>query len=256
MSDSSTTQKLEIFATIKEGISIGMTNIVSIFVNVLLWVLTIWIPYLNVGTTIGLWLGIVSKASKGEKVPATEIFNPKYRKYMGEFFITSGLLGIGVGAGLAFGIIPGIVIGIAWSLAQLLVIDKGKNPTESITLSNNYTYGHKGQIFCVFFLVSLVFIVALAIFAALGTTITSHLWKVRTLSKVIGILFAVIYGFISLVMMFIFIGLQASIYKQLTENIRTKNTAAPAAAGGTFCPACGKKNPPGTKFCGSCGAQV
>ena len=258
MSDSSTIQKLEIIATIKEGISIGMSNIVSIFVNVLLWALTIWIPYLNVGTTIGLWMGIVSKASKGEKVPMTEIFDPKYRKYMGEFFITSGLIGIGVGAGLAFGIIPGIVIGIAWGLAQLLVIDKGKNPTESITLSNNYTYGNKGRIFCISFLVYFAFMLVFIILGAIAKAVIPSPWSHPSLAKVLVFLFALIYIFISLVMMFIFIGLKASIYKQLTENVRTKNTAAPASApaSGTFCPACGKKNPSGTKFCAECGKQI
>jgi len=153
MSDTITAKKLDIAATVKEGISIGMGNMIPIFVNVLLWLITFWIPYLNVGTTIGLWVGIVSKASRGEAIPMTEIFDPKYRKYMGEYFITSGLVGIGVGAGIAFFIIPGIVIGIAWSFAQLLVIDKGKNPTEAITLSNNYTYGNKGRMFCIYFLV-------------------------------------------------------------------------------------------------------
>jgi hypothetical protein len=240
MSDSNATQKLEIIATIKEGISIGMANIVSIFVNVLLWVLTIWIPYLNVGTTIGLWAGIVSKASKGEAIPMTEIFNPKYRKYMGEFFITAGLIGIGLGAGFVFLIIPAIVIGIAWCLATLLVIDKGKNPTEAITLSNNYTYGNKGRIFCIYFL----------IFLAVGI-VSFVLLKIPKL----GIFLS---AAVNILMMFVSVGLQASIYKQLTENVRTKKTTAPAsaAASGTFCPACGKKNPSGTKFCGSCGAQV
>ena len=236
------TGKLDIIATIKEGVSIGVANIVPIFVNVLLWVLTIWIPYLNVGTTIGLWAGIVSKASKGEAVPMTEIFDPKYRKYMGEYFITSGLIGIGVLAGIVFFIIPGIVINVAWSLALLLVIDKGKNPTEAITLSNNLTYGNKGRMFCVYFLVFLAF-----------GLVSFILMKIPKAGIVLS-------GIVSILIMFVLIGLQASIYKQLTENISGDiarvNAAPSASAGGNFCPACGKKNPPGTKFCGSCGAQV
>jgi len=247
MSDSTTVRKLKIITTITEGISIGVSNIVPIFVNVLLWALTFWIPYLNVGTTIGLWVGIVSKASKGEKVPMTEIFNPKYRKYMGEYFITSGLIGIGVGAGFVFLIIPAIVISLAWSLALLLVIDKGRNPTEAITMSNNYTYGNKGRMFCVYFLVFLA--------SGIVTYILMQIPKV-------GI---VLSGAVSILMMFILIGIQASIYKQLAGDINSNHAvsasdagaapAAPVTAGG-FCPACGKKNPPGTKFCGSCGAQV
>jgi len=244
MSDSNTIHKLEIIATIKEGITIGISNIVSIFVNVLLWVLTIWIPYLNVGTTIGLWVGIVSKASKDEKIPMTEIFNPRYRKYMGEYFITAGLMSIGIGAGIVFLIVPAIIMGIAWGLALLLVIDRGKNPTEAITMSNDYTYGNKGRMFCIYFLVFLL----VAIVAFL-------LFKVPK----IGIYLA---AAVNVLVMFVMVGLQASIYKQLTGgSIRIRKSAdpaapTPAAESGNFCPACGKKNPPGTKFCGSCGAQV
>jgi hypothetical protein len=202
MSASITTNKLDIVTTVKEGISIGIGNIVPIFVNVLLWVLTIWIPYLNVGTTIGLWVGIVSKASKGEDIPMTEIFDPNYRKYMGEYFITTGLVGVGIGVGFAFFIIPGIVISIAWSLAQLLVIDKEKNPTEAITLSNNYTYGNKGSMFCIYILVFLAFFIASYI-----------LGLIPILGKIL--VFAV-----SILMVFVLIGLQASIYKQLTKSKR------------------------------------
>jgi len=127
MSDIAMNQKLAVGATIKDGIAIGSKNIGSILVNVLLWVLTVWIPYLNVGTTIGLMVGIVSKASKGEIISPTEIFNPQHRKYMGEFFLTNGLVGIGVAVATAFFVIPGIVLGYAWSLAVLLAVwTKGK----------------------------------------------------------------------------------------------------------------------------------
>jgi hypothetical protein len=192
-------QKLAVIPTIKEGITIGSKNIGPILVNVLLWMVTIWIPYLNVGTTIGLSVGIVSKASRGEIIPMTEIFDPKYRKYMGEFFLTSGLVGIGIAVGTVFAVIPGIVIGIAWSLAILLVIDKGKNPTEAITMSNNCTYGYKGKMFGIYFLVALAFGIVMAILGLLP------------------VLGAILVIAVSLFMVFVFIGLQASVYKQLTE---------------------------------------
>ena len=198
MSDS---QKLAVIPTIKEGITIGTKNIGPILVNLLLWVLTCWIPYLNVGTTIGLFVGIVSKASKGEVIPMTEIFDPKYRKYIGEYFLTAGLIGIGVFVGTAFFIIPGIVISFAWSLAILLVIDKGKNPTEALVMSNNCTYGYKGKMFGIYFLVCLAVGILGGVFA---------------LIPVLGIILAVL---LSLFSMFVTIGIQASIYKQLTENI-------------------------------------
>ena len=206
MSDVSTAGKLEIIPTIKEGIGIGLKNLVPILVNVILWALTIWIPYLNVGTTIGLLIGIVSKASKGESIGMTEIFDAKYRKYIGEFFLTSGLMGIGIAVGTAFFIIPGIVIALAWSLALLLVIDKGKNPTEALVLSNNRTYGYKFKMFGILFLTCLAFGIVQGILLGI-----SGLIGIGAIMFIFGLLvFA-----IALVEIFALIGVQASIYKQL-----------------------------------------
>jgi hypothetical protein len=199
-----------VVSTIKDGIAIGSKNIGPILVNVLLWVITLWIPYLNVGTTIGLMVGIVTKASRGEVIPFTEIFDSKYRRYMGEYFLTAGLIGLGVGAGLLFGVIPGIVIALAWSLAILLVVDKGKNPTEAITLSNNCTYGHKWKIFGVYFLVCLILFIVVLILAGIAYAVND-----AGLSFMIS-LFIMLIGIFSI---FVSIGLQASIYKQLTEGI-------------------------------------
>jgi hypothetical protein len=202
--------KLAVGATIKEGIGIGTRNIGPILVNVLLWILTLWIPYINVGTTIGLMAGIVSKASRGEMIPVTEIFDPKYRKYMGEFFLAAGLIVGGVVIGAIFAVIPGIVIAIAWSLAILLVVDKGKNPTEAITLSNNCTYGYKAKMFGIYFLVLLLFIIIQSIVFGIGSA--SNHDGIMIITSFFGILFTVF-------VVFVFIGLQASIYKQLTEGI-------------------------------------
>jgi len=193
--------KLEVMGTIKEGIEIGIKNIGPILVNLILWVLTIWIPYLNVGTTIGLLVGIVSKASKGESIPFTEIFDPKYRQYMGEYFLTCGLVFIGVLVGFAFFIIPGIIIALAWCFATMLAIDKGKNPAEAITISNNITYGNKWRIFGIMFFVGLVVGVAAAILGMIP--------YVGPLLAFIVVLFAI----------FVFIGIQASLYKQLAANV-------------------------------------
>jgi hypothetical protein len=210
MSDTVTLRKLAVGATIKEGISIGTRNIGPILMNVLLWILTIWIPYLNVGTTIGLTAGIVSKASRGEAIPMTEIFDPKYRKYMGEFFLASGLISVAVGIGTIFAVIPGIVIGIAWSLAILLVVDKGKNPTEAITLSNNCTYGYKGRMFGIYFLVCLIFTAVQTIVSGIGAaTYNSGIIVFTSFIVILSAVFEI----------FVFIGLQASVYKQLTEGV-------------------------------------
>ena len=210
MSDTVISGKLAVIGTIKEGIAIGAKNIGPILVNVLLWALTVWIPYLNVGTTIGLMIGIVTKASRGEVIPMTEIFDPKYRKYIGEYFLTSGLVGMGIGVGMVFGIIPGVVISLAWCLASLLVIDKGKNPTEAITLSNNLTYGFKWKICGVYALTIGAFFIASMILMAIGNA-TRSVGFIGFMSFLVFLL--------SLFAIFVSIGLQASIYKQLTEGV-------------------------------------
>jgi len=202
--------KLAVGATIKEGIGIGTRNIGPILVNVLLWMVTIWVPYINVGTTIGLTAGIVSKASRGEAIPVTEIFDSKYRKYMGEFFLASGLIGVGVSIGAIFAVIPGIVIALAWSLAILLVVDKGKNPTEAITLSNNCTYGYKAKMFGIYVLVYLFFFIIQSVVFGIGSASNND--GVKFITSFIGVLSMVF-------AVFVFIGLQASIYKQLTQGI-------------------------------------
>ena len=104
------------------------------------------------------------------------------------------------------GIIPGIVLGLAWSLALLLVIDKGKNPTEALTLSNNLTYGYKGRMFGVLALAVVVFSVVQAILTAIGAA-SGSLGLIGFMGFIVVLL--------SIFEVFVFIGLEASIYKQL-----------------------------------------
>jgi hypothetical protein len=149
-----------------------------------------------------MFTGIVSKASRGEAIPFTEIFDSKYRKYMGEYFLTAGLVCVGSFIGLIFFIIPGIIILIAWGFALLLVIDKGKNPTEAITLSNNITYGNKGRMFATNLIASIVFFVIQTILSNFDSDFTTFLLIMTAVFQ-----------------MFVSIGIQASMYKQLAGNV-------------------------------------
>ena len=81
--------------------------------------------------TIGL-LGIVVALSKGTPTTATQIFDPKYRKQMGEFFLLMAFVVFGTYAGLMFLIIPGMVISIAWGQAVYIFLDRGMDPLEAI----------------------------------------------------------------------------------------------------------------------------
>jgi len=191
-------QKLEIFETIREGFDLTIKNIGPVLVNLLLWVLTIWVPYINVGTTIGLFSGIVIKLSREETISFTEIFDPKYRKYMGEYFLTAGLLFLGVFIGFLFFIIPGAIISIAWCFALVLVIDKETSPTEALSMSNKITYGYKGRIFLIELIVSVIF-----------SVISTILDKIDNGFAVFLLIILVIFQII------LSLGLQASIYKRL-----------------------------------------
>jgi hypothetical protein len=201
MSDEAVQKKLQFVEILQDGLQIGLSNVAPIVVNTLLWILTIWIPYINIGTTIGMFAGIIAKASKGEPISMTEIFNPQYRQYMGEFFLTFGLIWIGVGAGFVFFFIPGCVIALAWMLAPILVIDKAKNPMEAIFLSNKLTYGNKGTI-CV----------ALLIPGVAGAVVVAIVSFIPFLGALIA--FAVY-----LLLIFIMVGIQASVYKNLAAGV-------------------------------------
>ena len=193
-------QKLEIVETLREGFDISIKNIGPILVNLLLWIITIWIPYLNVGTTIGLFSGIVSKLSRGENISYTEIFDPRYRKFMGEYFLAAGLMVVGISIGIIFFIIPGIIISLAWGFALVLVVDKGINPTEALTTSNKITYGYKGRIFLISIIINVIFSVASTVLNKMDNGFAVFLIIVLVVFQLI-----------------VTVGIQASMYRQLTE---------------------------------------
>lgn len=77
---------LTVGSIISRALEDGVKNILPVAVNFILWALTIWIPYINIGTTIGITVGLPAKAGRGEGISYTEVFNPQYRKQMGNFF--------------------------------------------------------------------------------------------------------------------------------------------------------------------------
>jgi len=100
-------KKLDFGETLKDSVAIGVKNAPSVIAAVALWLITIWIPYLNVGTTIAITL-LPTQLAKGEIVNPLGIFDSKYRRYMGEFFITMGLMIFPIFIGVLFMVIPGI----------------------------------------------------------------------------------------------------------------------------------------------------
>lgn len=194
-------RKITVGGVLSEGISIGIKNVVSMLGATILWLLTIWIPYLNVGTTIAM-MTIPIELSRGKVISPLFIFDGKYRQYMGEFFTLIGLMYLSILPAMFFMIIPGIIIAIGWSLAIYILLDKGIAPGEAMIRSNKATYGYKWTIFGVNFALVIIYFIAIYIV----TMIAVH-------SGFIGF----ILGFIVVVIFMVAnLGCAAVIYRKLT----------------------------------------
>lgn len=141
-----TTEKLDIMKVIRDGIRCGLKNFFPLFLMLILYILTFWIPYLNVGTTIGFCKAVIG-VGRGEKVDPLSIFYRDNFKNLGNFFLLLGLVSIGITAAMLFMFIPAIVIGLAWNFAVYFLIDKHVSPLKALQLSYDATYGNKWRIF-------------------------------------------------------------------------------------------------------------
>lgn len=196
---------LKVGDIISNAFKISFANLGALIGAIFLWLITIWIPYINVGTTIGLY-GIVVILSRGEKLSATEIFKNHYRKYMGEFFLILAFLFMGTLFGFYLFIIPGIVILLAWSQAFYLLLDKELNPIETLKVSNQITYGKKWTIFGGMFLLVLILYIPLFII----------FWILSKVSPVLGVIVLILgYLFIACIIF----GAYAYIYGELKKRI-------------------------------------
>ena len=200
-------KKLEIIPTIKEGVSLALLNYLSILCAVVLYVLTIWIPYLNVGTTIAM-ASLPAEMAKGNVINPLFIFDGKFRRNMGEFFILMALMSGAISVGMMFGFIPGIVIAYAWYIAVILFVDKDRSALDALRESNKLTYGNKARIFWI------ETVLAVAIGLACG--IISGIFSIGHIGWLEGI---GVFLVLLLVIFFVpaMLGVEAVIYKRLTE---------------------------------------
>lgn len=200
------TKKLDFGETLKDSLAIGIKNAPSIVAVAVLFLLTCWIPYINIGTYIALTL-LPTQLAKGEVINPLDIFDSKYRRYMGEFLITAGLMVLPIYIAALFLIIPAIVLSISWMLAFYFLLEKDKNPIQAIKASNDATYGSKWTIFFVMVVFGIAAGIVSGIFAALCSAIDV--------------------GFITFVVMFVLVvlaisismSIKASVWKQLRNNV-------------------------------------
>ncbi len=193
------TKTLQFGETFQEAITIGVKNAPSIIAAIALWLVTIWIPYLNIGTTIAIAL-LPTELAKGNIINPLGIFESKYRRYMGEYLLTVILMVLGIYAAMLFLFVPGIVLAIAWSLSVYFLIEKSMNPIQAIKASNDATFG-----------VSVVFGIAALIVSAIAIAICDTIHN----------------GFVTFIVMTVLIiliasismAINASIWRQLKDNV-------------------------------------
>ena len=200
---------ITVMGVINEGTSLGLKNFVSIFVAYILFILTSWRPYINVGTSIALInLPITLSKSNNSTISPTFIFDGHYRKYMGEFFNLMGLMAISLIPAFLFLIIPGIIISYGWSQAYYLMFDKEIAPSEAMMQSTKITYGYKSTLFWIDLLIAVVVSIFFGIINFLTMLVTN--------SPIITMIFMVI--IISLVAV-IRVGCAAVAYRELQKRL-------------------------------------
>lgn len=160
------TEKLDIMQTIKDGVRYGLKNFFPLLLMVILYVVTLWIPYLNVGTTIGLYKAIIG-IGRGETIDPVSIFSKDNFKNLSGFFLLLGLLYIGIVVAFFFMFIPGMVMSIAWGFAVYFFIDKKVSPLKSLQLSYDTTFGNKWRIFFTELLCGILISIICCIFVAI-----------------------------------------------------------------------------------------
>ncbi len=204
--------ELNVGEIISNGIQIGLKNFVPLLLTYILFVITFWIPYLNIGTFIGMQ-DLVPKMSRNESISPTAIFDSKYRQNIGEFFLLAGLFYAGILFGYVFMIVGAFVVGMSWMLAMPLFVDRGVGPIEALRMSNRLTYGNKANIF----LAIIGFEIAIA--------------AVYLILMMINKTLAGIVGFIAIILLApIIIGMTAYIYGRLVPGAAMNDDMEPSVA--------------------------
>jgi len=154
-----TTPKIDVLNTIKDSLGLCLKNFFKILLTMILYIVTIWIPWLNVGTTVGIYKMAIS-LSKGEDFSPTDIFDKENFCNISNVFVLMAIMFVALFASVIFMIVPVIIMSIAWMFAIYLLLDKDVKPIDSLKLSYDITYGEKWRIFFVELLVGIIAFVA------------------------------------------------------------------------------------------------
>lgn len=202
-------RKLDFSQTFGDAFRIGGKNILSVIGTVFLWLLTCWIPYINVGTTIALAL-LPLKMSEGKVISPLYIFESKYRKWMGEYLLTVVMMVITFSLA-ALTVIPAIVLMYSWSQTLFYLVGCRMNPTQAIHASNEATYGSKWIMFFVRLVFGLIYGVVMGLIVLLGVLLCRSIGGIIVFVLLAIVVSACIYSISNAV--------SASIWMQLRDNV-------------------------------------
>lgn len=90
MENLQTRRILDFGQTLRDAFVNGWHHALPIAGCYLLWVATVWIPYINIGTTIAIMLLPVELAN-GRRIAPLSIFSTRYRRDMGQYLMAIGL---------------------------------------------------------------------------------------------------------------------------------------------------------------------
>lgn len=197
--------------TLSESFSIGFGNFGTCGLALLLWILTCWIPYLNLGTFYGI-TAMLNAWAKGEPFKATDIFDSKYRRMLPELLMTSSFKSTLIFIGILM-IIPAFVFILSTSLSTLIVIDRGYSPVEAIKESNRITYGSKWTMFGVQIILNMILSAVMGVFGAI--------FGVLSFLNPVACAFIALLEFLIIIfaIMPIYLGMTTSIWRQLSQNL-------------------------------------
>ena len=205
-------ETLSFSTTLSDGFAMGARNSLSYLAAMVLYILTIWIPYINIGTTIAI-MTLPLLYAKGEKsFNPFVIFDSSYRRKMGDFLLLSVFVSFVTISSMLFMFIPSVVLMLTYSLSLLFLMDREQDPIAAMQSSQKATYGSKWIMFGVNF----VFALCYGLISGLFIFLTG-------LSASAGVALAVIVGLLSfavlIIMMSVAVGIQASVWKQLNTKI-------------------------------------
>ena len=182
--------------TFKRSLLVNPLAFAPVVLAVLLWMVTSYIPFVNIGTTIALFTLPIWLADE-RKISPIEIFLAEHRAKLEGFlmltavFTAVSLAAYGMFSGMGFAprfagtltrssvvwfqlrilvavaaaLTPLAMVGTSWSMAYFLLLEKGLGPLEAIQASAELTRGNRLKILVVFGLPAALGLVLCMIFS-------------------------------------------------------------------------------------------